>query len=134
MHDIQNRSLLYERADDKPLPALPKTEVIPRGIYSARLADVRRFTNSWGERLGFIFEVIEGEQAGKWVIQSTGTVMSRRSKQGQTVAALMGRDLTDDEALYGCDPRRLIGTECQLVLGLAATRAGKPYTTVENIL
>jgi hypothetical protein len=134
MHDIQNRSLLYENTADKPLPILPKAEVIPRGIYPARLVDIQKFSNAWGERLAFVFEVSGGEQAGKRVVSSTATALTKRSKLGQTVAALMGRELTDAEALYGCDPKRLIGTDCRVVLGMAATRAGKPYTTVENIL
>ena len=131
MDAIQKGTVLYERP---PLEALPKTDVIPRGVYPARLFDVRRFTNAWGDRLAFMYEITEGEQAGKRVIQSTATALSKRSKLGQTVATLLGRELTDNEALYGYDPRGLIGTECKLVLGLAATRAGKPYTTVENIL
>ena len=131
MHAIQNRSLLYEKTEPKALPA---TDLIPRGIYAAKLAEVRPFINAWGERLAFVFEVTEGQYTGSRVIRSTSTTVSRRSRLGQTIAALLGRELNDDEALYGYDPSHLKGTDCRLVLGQAATKAGKPYTTVQNIL
>ena len=131
MENIQNRSLLYEQTADKALPA---GALIPRGVYDGQLVEVLRFSNVWGKRLTFVFEITAGEHAGDRVTLSTSRTLSRYSKLGQTVAALLGRELMEDELLYGYKPDNLKGVTCRLVLGRAATKAGKPYTTVENIL
>ena len=129
METIQNRSLLY-----KTPAALPPSDLIPPGVYHAQLDDVQRFSNSFGDRLGLVFAVTKGAHAGEVVTLSTSTNLSRQSRLGKTMKALLGRELSDADLEYGYEPDKLIGTPCQLVLGRAATRAGKPYTTVENVL
>jgi len=131
MHDIQNRSLLYEKTEPNPLPT---TALIPRGVYAAQVDEVRPFSNAWGDRIAFVFQITDGEHSGKRVILSASTTLSQRSRLGQTVAALLGRELAEAEIEGDYDPCGLHGIACNLVLGQAATKAGKPYTTVENIL
>jgi len=131
MQAIQNRSLLYESPDQKPLPA---TDVVPRGIYAAQLAEVHQFTNAWGERWAFVFRITDEAHQGEQVMLSTATRLTRQSRLGQTIEALLGRELTDAELLYQYQPKQLKGKPCQIVLGQAATKAGKTYTTVEHIL
>ena len=48
MVGIQNRSVLYEA---------PPAALVPEGVYSAELIDVRRFTNSFGDRVGLVFKI-----------------------------------------------------------------------------
>ena len=51
---IQNRSVLYEA---------PPAALVPEGVYSAELIDVRRFTNSFGDRVGLVFKIDKGAHA-----------------------------------------------------------------------
>ena len=129
METIQNRSLLY-----KTPASMPPSDLIPPGVYHAQLDKVQRFSNAFGDRLGLVFVITEGEHAGEVATLSTSLKMSRQSRLGKTMKGLLGRELSDAELVYDYKPDKLIGALCQLVLGRAATRAGKPYTTVENVL
>ena len=131
MHAIQNRSLLYDGATHGPMPAC---DLIPPGLYEAALNEVQRYESNWGERIGFVFRITEGEHTGKTVTLSTATNLTRLSKLGQTVSDLLARELNDAELVYGFKPECLKGTECKILVDEHTTRSGTPYATVGRIL
>jgi len=131
MENIQDRSLLYEQTVDKALPA---GDLIPAGLYGACLVEVQNYDSAWGERVGFVFRITEGEHTGKRVTLSTATNLSRMSKLGQTIRGLLARELADYEIRSGFDPQCLEGTECRILVDEHKTRSGTPYATVDRIL
>jgi len=131
MHDIQNRSLLYEMP---PGIAMAACDLVPPGLYQATLTEVKRYVSNWGERVGFVFCITEGHYANSTVTLSTATNLSRSSKLGRTLADLLARELTDAELLYGFQPERLKGTECKILVDEHSTRCGTPYSEVGRVL
>jgi len=131
MENIQDRSLLYEQTADKALPA---GEFIPAGLYGACLDQVQKYDSAWGERIGFVFRITEGEHTGKMVSLSTATNLSRMSKLGWTIRGLLARELTDNEIRTGFDPQCLKGTECRILVDERLTRCGTRYAAVDRIL
>jgi hypothetical protein len=131
MQSIQNRTLLYETSQQKPLPAC---DSIPAGLYPARLDSVTRYQGGWSERVGFVFHIAEGKYLGKTVTLSTATNLNRQSKLGETLHGLLGRELSDAEVTGGFDPECLVGTECDVLVMKRTNRSGKAYLTVDRIL
>lgn len=134
MQAVQNRSLLYESEPLAAAEVLPEADLVPPGLYPAKLSRVQLFSNAWGERVAFVFVITGQEQAGKVVIHSTSTNLSRLSKLGVTLSGLLGRKLAAYELEGGFDPAALEGASCRLVLGRATTRSGTPFTKVDSIL
>jgi len=130
MESILNRSLLYKNTADKALPA---GALIPAGLYAACLDEVQNYDSAWGERIGFVFRITEGEHTGKRVTLSTATNLNRMSKLGQTLRGLLARELTDNEIRAGFDPHSLTGTACRILVDERTTRSGTPYATVDRI-
>jgi len=114
--------------------ALPASELIPAGLYGASLVEVQHYDSTWGERIGFVFLITEGEHTGKKVTLTTATNLNRMSKLGQTLRGLLARELTDNEIRSGFDPHSLTGTECRVLVDERTTRCGTPYATVDRIL
>jgi len=131
MENIQDRSLLYKQTEHTVMPA---GELIPPGLYEASLAEVHKYDSAWGDRIGFVFRITEGEHTGKIVTLSTATNLSRMSKLGQTLHGLLARELADYEIRDGFDPQCLEGTECRILVDEHKTRSGAPYATVDRIL
>ena len=80
---------------------MPSGELIPSGLYEASLAKVHKYPSAWGDRIGFVFRITEGEYTGKLVTLSTATNLGRMSKLGQTLHGLLARELTDYEIRDG---------------------------------
>ena len=131
MENIQDRSLLYEQTAHT---VMPSGELIPSGLYEASLAKVHKYPSAWGDRIGFVFRITEGEYTGKLVTLSTATNLGRMSKLGQTLHGLLARELTDYEIRDGFDAQCLEGTECRILVDERTTRNGTPYATVGRIL
>ena len=104
--------------------------VIPDGLYPATLMGVRKFTNAYGERIGFEFCLHGGEVEGEKVMLSTATNLSPRSKLADVLRGLLGRDLTDGELRDGLDLEELVGTACRVVVGQQHNRMGHAYPSV----
>jgi len=97
-------------------PKAPKQAVaIPDGTYRAQLVEVKEFTNAFGDRLGFVFEIIEGNQAGIQIMRSTSPVLSGKGHLAQIITGLLGRELTMEEVSTGINLERLVGTECNIL-------------------
>ena len=100
------------------------------GTYAARLMAVRRFETTFGWRVGFEFELLEG-QPGARVIDSAADSPSPRGKLAEMIDTLTGRPATAAE--LGGDLHDLIGRRCHARVSLAVNRAGKAYLRVDRL-
>ena len=99
------------------------------GVHRAVLSDINEFENSYGHRLGFEFRLRDG----KVVMRSTGPNLTTKSKLGEILRGLLGRDLTDREVNQGLDIEALIGTECNVLVRQGRGKSGNTYSNVEQV-
>jgi len=110
---IQNRSVLYEA---------PPAALVPEGAYSAELIDVRRFTNSFGDRVGLVFKIDKGAHAGAIIMETAAFNDSQRGKLAELLRGLGGAPLQAG--------RDVIGRACTIGIRHEATKTGKPYAAI----
>jgi hypothetical protein len=116
----------------KPSESKPSV-VVKDGTYQAVLSDVRKFTNAYGERVGFEFTIQGGEYAGQKVMRSTAPQLSKLSKLAQVVEGVLGRDLTDAELSQGIDLGVVVGKPCQILVLQSKSKSGVVYSNVERV-
>lgn len=112
---VQNRSVLYET----PGPAL-----VPEGVHEAELAEVRRFNNVFGERVGLVFRLVAGPHRGVELMEAAALKASPRGKLAELLRGMGGADgslLTAHE---------LVGRHCRIAVRHESTRDGKTYAAV----
>ena len=114
---IQNRSVLYEA---------PPAALVPEGAYGAELIDVRRFTNSFGDRVGLVFKIDKGAHAGAIIMETAAFKDSQRGKLAELLRGLGGAPW-----MAGRD---VIGRYCTIVVRHEATKAGKPYAAISQTI
>lgn len=111
----------------------PKNKVqnitVEDGSYPAVLSKVTKFSNAYGQRLGFEFTLDDGHK----VMRSTNTVLSEKSKLAEVIAGLSGKPLTHNDLVGGIDLDSLIGTECNVLVVNSAGKNGIVYSNVERI-
>lgn len=101
--------------------------LIPEGIYKARLAGVRRFASAFGDRVGFEFEILEGQRAGEVIMQSAAPSVSTKGKLASLVRGILGREPSDNE-LHEADT--LVGSQCKVLVRQERNREGKTYSAI----
>ena len=109
------------------------TTLLKDGTYRAKLTDVKAFTNSYGERLGFQFTIDGGPYDGSKVLRSTATQLSKQSKLAEVLEGIAGRPLTHDELSKGFDVDQLIGKECSILVLQSKSKTGQTYSNVERV-
>jgi hypothetical protein len=102
----------------------PEPGLVPEGIYEARLIDVRRFTNVYGERVGLVFAIAAGPHTGAELMESAALKSSPRGKLAELLRGFGGADGSLLTA-HG-----LVGRSCRVVIRHEATRAGQTYAAV----
>ena len=112
---VQNRSTLYEKGE----PVL-----VPEGLHLAKLVDVRKFINVFGERVGLVFRISTGSYAGQEVMESAAVSPSPRGKLSELLRGMGGPDGSMATA------QGLIGHQCQVAVQHEVTKAGKPYAAI----
>ena len=113
--NVQNRSLLYKEGEP---------ELVPEGVYAAALADVRRFTNAFGERVGLVFAIDGGLYHGIELMESAALKGSPRGKLSELLRGIGG---TDGSLLSAHD---LVGQRCHIAVRHEATKTGKTYAAI----
>lgn len=109
-----------------------KPEVVPDGLYPAQLTAVKEFENSYGPRLGFEF-TLGGDAQGQTVMRSTTPKLTPKSKLGELLRGLMGRDIDSMDMDCGFDLETLVGTACQVMIRQSHGKNGKVYSNVEGV-
>lgn len=112
---IQNRSLLYKEGG----PGL-----LPEGVYGAVLADVRRFSNSFGERVGLVFNIDGGLYHGTELMEAAALKDSPRGKLSELLRGIGG----SEGSLLAA--HELIGRRCRIAVRHEASKTGKTYAAI----
>lgn len=113
--NVQNRSLLYK--EDGP-------ELVPEGVYTAALVDVRRFTNAFSERVGLVFAIDGGLYHGIELMESAALKGSSRGKLSELLRGIGGADGSLLSA------HELVGQRCHIAVRHEATKTGKTYAAI----
>ena len=116
---IHNRSDLY-----KINAPLDNPDIVMQGIHPAKLIEVRRFSNAFGKRIGFVFKSTGGIFSGTEIMDSASI---KSGVQGKLLDLLQGLggdgvDLTDD----------LVGRECYIAVKHERDRSGKTYAAINH--
>ena len=118
MHvNVQNRSLLYKEGEP---------ELVPEGVYAAMLADVRRFTNAFGERVGLVFAIEGGPHHGIELMESAALKGSSRGKLAELLRGIGGAE----GSLLAA--HELVGKRCRIAVRHEFTKSGKPYAAIRE--
>jgi len=115
---VQNGTVLYEKAE----PVL-----IPEGLYLAELIDVRRFANTFGERLGLVFRVSTGRHAGQEIMEAAALSSSPRGKLAELLRGLGGGN--DPSLLTATD---MVGRQCLINVRHEQGRTGRMYAAITH--
>ena len=107
-------------------------DLVPDGVYPAKLTSVKEFHNSYGPRLGFEF-TLGGNGGGKTVMRSTAPKLTPKSKLADLLRGLMGRDIDQMDLACGFDVEELVGTDCQVLIRQSQGKNGKLYSNVEGV-
>ena len=112
--DIQNGTVLYDKAEPGP---------VPEGWHPAELIDVRRFANAFGERVGLVFSIGTGGRAGE-IMESAALSSSPRGKLAELLRGMGG---ADGSLLTAHD---LVGRQCLIDVRHEQGRTGKVYAAI----
>lgn len=116
----------------KPKPER-EPELVASGVYQAELTEVKTFTNSFGERIGFVFTLRGGDTEGKSLMRSCSPQLTRNSKLGEILKGLLKRELTEAEMRKGLDLETLIGTRCQVLVVNEQGKTGHRYSNIGQV-
>lgn len=111
----------------------PAVAMVKDGSYPATLTGIKRFANSYGERIGFEFTLRGGKVDGNKVMRICSPALTLTSKLTDVVRGLLGRDLSTDEIHQGIDLEQFIGTECIVLVQQAHGKTGHWYCNVERV-
>jgi hypothetical protein len=107
--------------------------VVRDGTYRAALTDIKKFTNSYGDRIGFEFTIQGGQFDGSKVMRSTAPQLTRQSKLAEVIKGIAGRPLTEKELAKGINLDQFIGTDCSILVLQSRSKAGAVYSNVEKV-
>lgn len=116
----------------KPKPATPAAS-IRDGTYRATVSNMKQFTNTYGERIGFEFTIQGGPFDGEKVMRSTAPQLSKQSKLAEVIEGILGRELTPKELQGGFDLEGLIDKECSILVLQSKSKTGAVYSNVERV-
>jgi len=106
-----------------------KSSTVKDGTYRAHLTNIKQFSNTYGQRIGFEF-CIEG---GEKVMRSTAPQLTKQSKLAEVIEGIQGRPLTDKEISKGFDLEDLLGMECNILVLQSKSKTGVTYANVERV-
>jgi len=107
--------------------------LIKDGSYKAALTNIKQFTNTYGQRIGFEFTVLGGDANGNKVMRSTAPQLTKESKLAQVIEGVLGRDMTEKELRDGFDLDALLGKQCSILVLQAKSKTGAVYSNVERV-
>ena len=116
----------------KTKPAAPAASV-KDGSYKATLSNIKNFSNTYGQRIGFEFTVKGGQFDGEKVMRSTAPQLTRQSKLAEVIQGMLGRELTDKELRDGFDLEDLLNRECSILVLQSRSKTGAVYSNVERV-
>ena len=116
----------------KTKPAAPAASV-KDGSYKATLSNIKNFSNTYGQRIGFEFTVKGGQFDGEKVMRSTAPQLTRQSKLAEVIQGMLGRELTDKELQDGFDLEDLLDRECSILVLQSRSKTGAVYSNVERV-
>ena len=98
------------------------------GTYKATLTNIKQFSNTYGQRIGFEFTVLGGPADGEKVMRSTAPQLTKQSKLAEVIEGMLGRDLTDKEiqAFWFCSPNLRQGRFIPMLSGCSASNKNTP--------
>jgi len=120
-------TLVVKQKDVAPVALLKE------GSYKAVLTNIKPFTNTYGQRIGFEFTVLGGQADGEKVMRSTAPQLTKQSKLAEVIEGMLGRDLTDKELREGFDLEDLLGKECSILVLQSKSKTGAVYSNVERV-
>ena len=103
------------------------------GSYRATLSNIKNFSNTYGQRIGFEFTVKGGQFDGEKVMRSTAPQLTRQSKLAEVIQGMLGRELTDKELRDGFDLEDLLNRECSILVLQSRSKTGAVYSNVERV-
>lgn len=103
------------------------------GTYKATLTNIKQFSNTYGQRIGFEFTVLGGSADGEKVMRSTAPQLTKQSKLAEVIEGMLGRDLTDKEIQGGFDLEDLLDRECNILVLQSKSKTGAVYSNVERV-
>ncbi len=106
---------------------------IKDGTYKATLTNIKQFSNTYGQRIGFEFTVLGGHADGEKVMRSTAPQLTKQSKLAEVIEGMLGRDMTDKELREGFDLEELLDRECSILVLQSKSKTGAVYSNVERV-
>ena len=116
----------------KTKPTTPAA-ALKDGSYKATLSNIKNFSNTYGQRIGFEFTVKGGPADGEKVMRSTAPQLTRQSKLAEVIQGMLGRELTDKELQEGFDLEELLDRECSILVLQSRSKTGAVYSNVERV-
>jgi len=115
---------LPDRSAYKAYAPLDNADIVMQGIHPARLIKVRRFSNSFGERIGLVFKITGGIFSDTEIMDSASTKSLTQGKLRDLLNGLGGGDLSMIELL--------VGRECFITVKHERDRSGNAYAAISN--
>ena len=106
-------------------------EVVPAGVYAAKVKEVTEHEGEWGDYLKLVFELRDSEHEGTCVTGIASAKFSPRSKLYKWARALFGMTIPRTHVL---DTAELIGKQCQLVLSVIEDNDGAEFNKIDNVV
>lgn len=110
-----------------------KSATVKDGTYKANLTNIKQFSNTYGQRIGFEFCIDGGAHDGDKVMRSTAPQLTKQSKLAEVIEGMLGRSLTDKEISKGFDLEELLGMECNILVLQSKSKTGVVYANVERV-
>lgn len=108
-------------------------DVIKSGIYEAKLAKVTKIKSGYGERLAFIFEIIEGKYNGLKLIRTCTPILKPTTNLNGIVQCLNRAPLTPEQIYQGIELEQFQGNEYKITVTQRLGKNGFYYSHIEQI-
>lgn len=108
-------------------------QIVQDGTYPATLTEVKRFTNAFGDRLGFMFRIDGGEFDGTVLMRTCTPQLTAKGKLADIVQGMTGTDITPQQLRTGIDLDHLTGKGCRILVIQSRGNNGNLYSNIERV-
>jgi hypothetical protein len=113
--------------------AIQEPELVASGAYEAELVEVKQFSNAFGSRIGFVFEIVGGEYDGVQLMRSCSPTLTKQSKLTEIIKGILKREPTEMEMTKGFDLDSLVETTCHILVMTEQAKNGKTFSNIERV-
>ncbi|OOF62378.1 DUF669 domain-containing protein [Rodentibacter pneumotropicus] len=111
-----------------------KQHIVKSGKYQAKLTEIKNIKSGYGDRMAFVFEIVDGIYQGTKLIRTCTPILKPNSNLNEIIQSLNHKPLTTEQIYKGIDITQFQGNEYQIKVSKRASKNGFYYSHIEQII